>query len=257
MMNNNHPNNFSCDFKETLVAVLYGEATTAEERELNIHLENCTVCREESASFGIIRTSVADWRKADFDFLPTPQLILPHKSKETAAWQPEKLSWSGQLRDFFLPNNKSLQGAGAFAAFAVCFVIIAIFGYAVLSRYPVREVVNLPKTEPPAIVWNSPTLPPSPVAGNSPSGDKQIEKNSQTNDNALLKTAPKSSRTEVVGVTSVPQNLPERRRKNQNTPRNNLPKSVDSIPEAIESVDELEDDSLRLTNLLDDVTPSM
>ena len=100
---NNSPD---CERGPDLIAFLYNEASEHERRDFESHLSVCRTCREEAASFGVVRESITAWRdEALAGFVATP---LPKKSALAA------------FRQFFDLSPLWLKGATAFAALALC-----------------------------------------------------------------------------------------------------------------------------------------
>src|SRR5215216_764930 len=100
----------SCERASDLIAFLYGEADEGETRDFQLHLQQCSSCREEVASFGIVRESITAWRdEALAGFVATP-----------VATQPQTKSAVAALRQFFDLSPLWLKGATAFAAMTFC-----------------------------------------------------------------------------------------------------------------------------------------
>ena len=55
-------NSPACERAPDLIAFVYNEATESEARDFELHLKQCRACREEVASFGIVRESIVAWR---------------------------------------------------------------------------------------------------------------------------------------------------------------------------------------------------
>jgi anti-sigma factor RsiW len=105
----NSPN---CERASELVAFLYDEMDERETREFQLHLQQCKQCREEVASFGVVRESITAWRdEALAGFVSTPVRTKSRKSAVSA------------LRQFFDLSPLWLKGATAFAMIA--FVVLA------------------------------------------------------------------------------------------------------------------------------------
>ena len=64
MLNNNH--NPSCAFAEQIVSYLYNETNAKEKAAFDAHLNNCSTCADELAGFGFVRSSIVEWKNAEF-----------------------------------------------------------------------------------------------------------------------------------------------------------------------------------------------
>lgn len=110
---NYRQNSSSCERKSDLIAFLYGEVEEPEARDFQLHLKECHSCREEVASFGVVRGSITAWRdEALTGFVATP-----------VATQPQKKSALAALRQFFALSPLWLKGATAFAAVTFCVLV--------------------------------------------------------------------------------------------------------------------------------------
>ncbi|HKY45009.1 MAG TPA: zf-HC2 domain-containing protein, partial [Pyrinomonadaceae bacterium] len=104
---NNSP---SCERASDLIAFLYDEANETEKRDFELHLKECAGCREEVASFGVVRESITAWRdEALSGFVSTPLATTAPKKSALAA-----------LRQFFDLSPLWLKGATACALVAFC-----------------------------------------------------------------------------------------------------------------------------------------
>ena len=104
----------SCERATDLMAFLYHEMDEREMREFRLHLQQCTSCREEAASLGVVRESIIAWRdEALAGFVSTPVTTKPRKSALAA------------LRQFFDLSPLWLKGATAFAMVAF-FVLVGL-----------------------------------------------------------------------------------------------------------------------------------
>ena len=126
MLNNNHKNS-SCAFAEHLVSYLYGEIAGSEKIEFETHLENCSGCADELAGFGLVRSSILDWRK-EFSAIEMPAFVLPEAQarqfSETVSI--ENHSWFGEIRKLFSFTPTWAAGAGAVLAVCVGLTLLAI-----------------------------------------------------------------------------------------------------------------------------------
>ena len=125
----------NCERASDLIAFIYNEADEHEARDFQLHLRECSTCREEAASFGVVRESITTWRdEALAGFVSTPVATKTNRKSALAA-----------LRQFFDLSPLWLKGATAFALLAFCLLVgIVIF------RNREREI-NLTKENPNAI----------------------------------------------------------------------------------------------------------
>ena len=109
---NNSPN---CERASDLIAFVYNETNESETLAFELHLKECSDCREEVASFGIVRESITAWRdEALSGFVSTPLAATPKSKSAIAA-----------LRQFFDLSPLWLKGASAFAVLVFCVLAIA------------------------------------------------------------------------------------------------------------------------------------
>src|SRR5262249_7691394 len=106
---------------------LYGEADERETRDFQLHLQQCNSCREEAASFGMVRESITAWRdEALAGFVSIPVATQPRTKSALAA-----------LRQFFDLSPLWLKGATALPTVSLC----VLAGLA-LFRSKNNQVVN-------------------------------------------------------------------------------------------------------------------
>ena len=262
MSKNNHQNDLSCAFAETLVAVLYGEASLSERKELRKHFNDCPSCRAEFAAFGALREVVAEWRITDFDAAQTPAIVLPAR-ENMSAWSTPKNPWSERLRSFIFASGIRLEGAPAFAALALCAtVLLAGLGYAVLNRFAVGgdpAVANVLDVSETNQTIKAPASTPFEEINTevSPAEPKPPQKNIEKQPSAA---ATNGKPAQPVVKAAVRQNKSTASPALVKPPRTQEIRiqAVPKTPEvALEAVDDLEDHSLRLSDLLDEVTPSI
>jgi len=114
---NERQNSPTCERASDLIAFLYGEADEREARDFQLHLQQCSTCREEVASLGVVRESITAWRdEAVAGFVSTPVETQPQKKSALAA-----------LRQFFDLSPFWLKGAAAFAAVTFCVLVGLVF----------------------------------------------------------------------------------------------------------------------------------
>jgi hypothetical protein len=112
---NNSP---ACERASDLIAFLYNEANESETRDFELHLKECSGCRQEVASFGVVRESITAWRdEALAGFVSTPLATAERRKSAISA-----------LRQFFDLSPLWLKGATGFAVVAFCVLAaLAIF----------------------------------------------------------------------------------------------------------------------------------
>ena len=108
----------NCERASDLIAFIYNEADEQEAQDFQRHLSECSSCREEAVSFGIVRESIITWRdEALAGFVSTPVTTTTNKKSALAAF-----------RQFFDLSPLWLKGATAFALLAFCILVgIVIF----------------------------------------------------------------------------------------------------------------------------------
>lgn len=103
----NETNSPACERGSDLIAFLYNETDDRETRDFELHLQQCSTCREEIAAFRSARESITAWRdEALSGFVAT----MPVRKKSALA----------ALRQFFELSPLWLKGATAFALLAFC-----------------------------------------------------------------------------------------------------------------------------------------
>lgn len=134
MLNNNH--NSSCAFAEQLVSYLYGEVNDSEKTAFAVHLKSCSSCADELMEFGLVRSSIVEWKNEEFANLDTPLVKIPYPTTVST----EKQSWFGGLRQLL---TLSPTWATAFAAVVVC-VGLAFLAFNFSNKTEVAEKENKP-----------------------------------------------------------------------------------------------------------------
>jgi anti-sigma factor RsiW len=104
-----------CERASDLIAFLYNEADERERRDFQLHLNECSTCRQEVASFGVVRESITAWRdEALAGFVSQP--VATNRKSALAA-----------LRQFFDLSPLWLKGATAFAVVTFCVLAAMVF----------------------------------------------------------------------------------------------------------------------------------
>jgi len=108
----------TCERAADLITFIYNEADEREAQDFELHLRECISCREEAASFGVVRESITTWRdEALAGFVSTPVTTTTNRKSALAA-----------LRQFFDLSPLWLKGATAFALLVFCLLVgVVIF----------------------------------------------------------------------------------------------------------------------------------
>ena len=104
------------------MAFIYKEMDASESREFESHLQVCANCREEAASFGVVRESIVAWRDEVLTGF-VPSTATPTRRSAVAAF-----------RQFFDLSPLWLKGAAAFAVLTFC--VLAGLLYVNLKKEP-------------------------------------------------------------------------------------------------------------------------
>ena len=115
---NERDNSPGCERASDLIAFIYNEADEQEARDFKLHLRECSSCRDEASSFGVVRESIVTWRdEALAGFVSTPVATKTNRKSALAA-----------VRQFFDLSPLWLKGATAFALLTFCLLAgIVIF----------------------------------------------------------------------------------------------------------------------------------
>ena len=263
MLDTNHKNS-PCAFAEQLVSYLYDEVNAQEKSVFESHLTHCENCAEELSAFSFVRSSVQQWRTEEFSPMQTPAIEIPFKKpSEISIISTEKRSWFADLRQLFTAQT----AVTAVAVLAVC-IGLTLFAYNFSGKTEIAEKNENKPTE--SVV--SPLIE-QPTKVDS---EEVASKNSANNQNH----AP-----EVINPTPKSENLPRFRRKSsiervsnntKQTAKNELVaqnsnnsapvkkvKGSNKISKAtvaksrqvpkLTDFDEVEDNSLRLSDLMAEV----
>jgi hypothetical protein len=96
-MGNNSDKN--CPFADEIVSYMYDEMAVAERPKFEEHLVDCQVCTDDFAVVSLARFEAYDWKRAEFDPLRTPLMVIPYEEKAISigerfsAW----LAWTKAL----------------------------------------------------------------------------------------------------------------------------------------------------------------
>ncbi|MGA9998144.1 MAG: zf-HC2 domain-containing protein [Pyrinomonadaceae bacterium] len=118
----------TCARSDEMVAYLYNEASAAEARDFQDHMQHCAACREEFAAFGEVREQIVEWRDESLGaFNSTPFVTTPAPAVISSLSE-RKRSALAALREFFTLSPAWLRAATACASILFCVLaVIAIY----------------------------------------------------------------------------------------------------------------------------------
>ena len=130
-----------CACAEDLVAYLYGEASPAEAKDFERHLQLCASCRTELATFGEVREAVGEWRQQALGTLAAPAFEANAARTCAHAEAPaRRRSALIALREFFTLSPAWMRAATA--AVALLFCALAAISVAYFFQQPQTVVVE-------------------------------------------------------------------------------------------------------------------
>lgn len=127
-----------CGRAEDLVAYLYQEATQAEARDFENHMQHCASCRAEMKGFKSVREAIGEWHQQALGTIPSPAIALA-PAKDMAG---QRRSALNALREFFALSPLWMRAATA--AVALIFCTLAIIAVAHFAEQPKVVVVERP-----------------------------------------------------------------------------------------------------------------
>ncbi len=120
-MKKNSPQNFDCEFAPEVVDFLYGEMNGDRKNSFGLHLSECSNCAAEVEDFSGLRFSIQDWKIAEFDKIPTPEISIPYEIAAITDLKPEKsVSWFDVLKNY-LTISPVMSGTAAVLVLAFLF----------------------------------------------------------------------------------------------------------------------------------------
>ena len=275
MLDSNH-NNSNCEFAAETVAYLYGEIEAREKIEFETHLQSCSGCSEELAGFGLIRSSIFEW-KDEFSALKTPAFNLPiekaQKFSEMVSVSTRKNLWLDNLRELL-----SFSPSRAFAAFAALIFCagstIFVFNFSgdsnngeiaesefnknvapVISPTIERQIKQSDEIE--NARENSSGKPLEPQEQNIKKSEREAIEPTQANapvvKEAVVKVSSNPRKTVVDNKPSPNSNdSSEKEKVSYKENRKASPVKAQNAPKLIDD-EETEDDSVRLADLFDEI----
>ena len=105
--------NASCERRDELISVLYGEATENERAQFQQHMQTCATCQTEMRGFGEVRGSIGAWKLEALAAMDQSAVTIPTHA-------PKARSARRAIREFFDLSPLWLKGATAFATLLFC-----------------------------------------------------------------------------------------------------------------------------------------
>jgi hypothetical protein len=240
--------NPSCGFAGDIVSYLYDEIDAAEKLKFETHLAGCTTCGAEIAAFSGVRASVADWREADFGWLPSPDIVIPYEKL------PERAPAVVQTRGTILTDLRRIFSftpwPPAFAALGALAILagLAFFGIRYLNRSETTIADNRRTDRPIA----SPTAGASPKETTVATGEPPVK---QKAPDEIVKaqgnTQPEPVRASTTPVQPKKVAQPAAATANPNKPGEKNLKSQKAP--SLNNYAEEEDSTLRLADLFEEI----
>lgn len=224
----NNADNLMCEYSESVVAYLYDELPVRETSIFEAHLEHCTMCTDEFAAIADTRYSVYEWHKEEFVPLATPRFVVPSEPVKVSVWE--------QLAGLLGPRP-SIAFAGGFA---VLLVAVAI-GFVALRQPEVDVAANVQVPAPVSAATTAPTALP-PIVEPVPAVQVPDVRPESVKATAVRTSRPFAKHT-AIKRPSV---------RDVDTIRTDSPTQARKAPALSNDID-VEDESLRLTDLFDEV----
>ena len=134
----------SCARAVDLVAYLYREATPAEARDFENHMQRCASCSAETAAFGDVRGAINEWRQQALGAFSSPALEVNAPAVLASAREAsgQRRSALTALHEFFTLSPVWMRAATV--AVALVFCALAVIAVAYFAEQPKVVVVERP-----------------------------------------------------------------------------------------------------------------
>ena len=109
----------NCGRENDLMGFLYDELEPAEKQDFGRHLQNCTGCSSQLASFTDIRETVIEWRNDSLGSSSAAQ-------QGVSTFERRKPSALAAIREFFNLSPLWLKGSVAFASLLFCLLAVLV-----------------------------------------------------------------------------------------------------------------------------------
>ena len=262
MLNNSYKNS-SCGFTEQMVSYFYDETNQAEKAVFERHLTNCSHCTDELAGFGLVSSSLIEWRDEEFFKLDAPVFEIPTIKTVSQSVESDSSSWFSDIKKIF-----SFNPITATAVLAALIVFVGLIFIAINpSKNPEVAEVDIKNSE---RIVVSPTV--------DKIDEQPIETiTKRTSDASLPSKSPKSTDTEskdlqplpirekrfapsnsVVRISDKTKNNSEKGETNRNVKETNrenkksMAVQKQPVPN-LTTLDDDEDKSVRLADLFEEI----
>jgi hypothetical protein len=258
--------NSSCQFAEEIVSFLYGEMTEKTKQDFESHLPQCNSCNEELSAFGVVRSSISDWKEKEFSTLSMPEIVLPieEKQKTFGLVETQNRSWFAAIREIFTLSPAWMTATTACAALLICIGLVFV---AVSSRnnsggdIVAGKDKNITTPTPPVKTENTNSSPTNSVSDNQ-SKDKSTQPTEPPKELAEIKPVRevnkpvpaddvKTVQPKAKVIPATTTNVKKNDSTKVETNRNNKVKKDNNLPNLQD--DDEEDDSPRLSDLFDEI----
>jgi hypothetical protein len=242
--------NSPCSFAEEIVEYIYDEINGETKTKFETHLAKCNSCADELAGFGIVRSQVSDWKLKEFSPMTTPIIQLP--VMQTVENTQVKRRWFESLRNLAILSPAWMTQTAAFATLAICF---GLAFYAFNFQKPIAGDEVIPVNE---IAKATPNVMQTPPVKVSPTPKEEVvESTAKTISSkpniTVVKTMPPSMSKKIVVQTVQAETKPIVQKNKPNRPAKTINQPKQTGVNLL-SNEEDEDDSLRLSDLFEEVS---
>lgn len=219
-MKESNSNNL-CSHGGDMLAYLYNEMAAADRDSFELHLADCGTCIDDFADLSQSRYPVFEWKQLEFDPLPTPRIVIP-------TTEASRVSWFDKLKASFA--FRPAYALGGVAAIALVGTLVA---FVFLNRS--SGDFEIAEAEP------TPTPARSTVAAAKPAEPVVVEDGPIVESREAVKPVKVAATTKPAKAPVKPKSTPVRR----------------SAPlPALSTLDDDEDDSLRLSDMFEEIGTS-
>jgi anti-sigma factor RsiW len=210
-----------CTHGGDMLAYLYDEMTAVDRDSFELHLADCGACIDDFAELSQSRYPVFEWKQLEFDPLQTPRIVIPVEEA--------KVSLLDKLRaSFVFRPSFAFGGVAAVALFGSLAAFVLLGGSDTDGT-----IAQADQPAPPAAV----SVAPLPI---------------ESEDIPYATDDPVRVESPTVVKTSVQPAKPTRAVKPKTAPAQ---KRSQPLP-TLSNSDEIEDDSLRLADIFDEIDTS-